>query len=367
MSVYLYNFVNILSFVFVFGLIVFVHEFGHFFMARRAGCRIEEFGFGFGPKLFSRKKGETEYAIKLFPIGGYVKIYGEEGDGNAKDPKNFASKTPLQKFSVLIAGVTMNLILAIIILTGIFIVGFKPLIPQTYRLPGIIDNQKVLIQDAEKDSPAEKAGIKGGWEVVSINEKKAGNSLVFAEIVNEKKDQNLDIILKKDSQTKEFNIKPIKDDKIYKIGVYLEDSGTIRAPFYLAPIDAVVWCFDLAKLTIVGFYQFLHQLFTSFSVSENVTGPVGIYKATGAIAYMGFDYLMQFTAIISLTLAIMNLLPIPALDGGHIFILGLEKITNKKFDEKAKNTAALVGFSLLILLMVVITWKDLLRFDIIKW
>ena len=145
MGEYLYNFINILSFIFVFGLIVFVHEFGHFFMARRAGCRIDEFGFGFGPKLFGWKKGETKYAIKLFPIGGYVKIYGEEGGEDTNNPKSFASKTPLQKFSILIAGVTMNFILAIVILTGIFIVGFKPLIPQNYNLPGIIDNQKVLI------------------------------------------------------------------------------------------------------------------------------------------------------------------------------------------------------------------------------
>ncbi|KKQ95259.1 MAG: Membrane-associated zinc metalloprotease [candidate division CPR2 bacterium GW2011_GWC1_39_9] len=367
MGEYLYNFINILSFIFVFGLIVFVHEFGHFFMARRAGCRIDEFGFGFGPKLFGWKKGETKYAIKLFPIGGYVKIYGEEGGEDTNNPKSFASKTPLQKFSILIAGVTMNFILAIVILTGIFIVGFKPLIPQNYNLPGIIDNQKVLIQGVAESSPAQKAGIEGGWEVKSVNGKKAGNSLVFAGMVNEKVGQPIDIVLQKDGQTKEFRIIPERDDKIYKIGVYLEDSGTIRAPFYLAPVDAIIWSWDLGKLTIVGFYQFFEQLFTSFSVAENVTGPVGIYKATGAIAYMGFDYLMQFTAIISLTLAIMNLLPIPALDGGHIFILGLEKITKRKLDEKAKNTAALVGFSLLILLMIIITWKDLIRFDIIKW
>ncbi|KKR18716.1 MAG: Membrane-associated zinc metalloprotease [candidate division CPR2 bacterium GW2011_GWC1_41_48] len=353
-----------LTFIFVFGILVFVHEFGHFIVAKKIGAKVEEFAFGFGPKIFSTKRGETSYSINIFPLGGYVKIYGEEDD-SANDPASFSSKSPLKKALVLTAGVLMNFVLAILILIFAFVIGFKPIIPDLEKLPGVVDNQKVIIEKLDPEAPAAKSGVETDTEIVSVDDTKINNIVTLQNKIYEKKGQPVAVVFRKNGVEFEKTLTPVKKDAMFVIGVTPREEGSIRAPWYFAPIDAVILTYNLSILTLEGFFGLLLGIIKSLTISENVTGPIGIAIIGGAVAKTGFGYLMQFIAMLSVTLGVINILPFPALDGGHLFILGYETLTKKKINPKAKQIAILVGFSLLILLMLVITWKDLLRFGII--
>lgn len=361
--------VNFLSFVFVFGIIVFVHELGHFVMAKKAGARVDEFGFGFGPKLLKFKKGETTYSVNLFPLGGFVKIFGEsegeEEETKKPDERSFNSKTPWQKTQILVAGVIMNLLLAFVILTVALAVGIQPLMPNTQNLPGVVSDQRVIIADISKDSPAKNAGIEAISQIVAINGEPVISSFEVITKVNEIKENPIVFKLKKDENSYEKTVTPKKEGDFYLVGIVLKDEGKIKSPLVWAPVGALFMSYDMIKATIQGFFGFLGQLFFDFKVSENVTGPVGIYKMTGAVSQLGFSFLMQFIAIISLTLGVINILPFPGLDGGHLMFLIMEAVSGKKISQKIKNSFALAGIALLILLMAIVTWKDLLRFDIL--
>jgi len=362
--------ITFLAFIFVFGMLIFAHELGHFFAARNRGVRVEELAFGFPPRLWSRKKGETVYAINLIPIGGYCKIYGEHGE-DGKDPRSYTSKNAVEKAFMLSAGVIANILLAIVLLTIAYAAGMRAYFPGMANHSGVINNQKVKITSVDKDSPAQKEGLLEGDIVRKVEGKEimidAEVQAYIVEKTANNPDEKVAIELERNGQTFAKEIQTFADkvkveDKevpVRRVGITLETIGNIRAPFYLAPFVAISETFKLAGQFVLGVGQFFTRLVTQLSVSENVIGPVKIVSYTGAFAKLGILPLIQFSAMLSISLAVMNLLPIPALDGGHLFILALEKALRREFSARAKAIVQMMGFTLIIGLVIIITLKDL--------
>lgn len=358
---------TILIFIIILGVLIFVHEFGHFMVAKRNGVRVEEFGFGFPPRIFSVKKGETIYSINAIPLGGFVKIYGEEGEGE-NSPRSFVTKKSWQKASILLAGVAMNIVLAI------FLFGLGHLI----GLPTAIDesdiskypNASLKIVSVSSASPAAQAGILEGDSIISL---KAADGKVFENIkkpsdfqtfVEAEKGKEITLILQRGSQEISVSLTPRENPPLGQgpTGVQLALVTNISSPWWRAPIDGFLTAIGLLWAIILVFFEIIKNIFSIGRVGVDLVGPVGIFNLTGQAQTMGFIYLMQLTALLSLNLAFINAFPFPALDGGRALFLVIEKIKGSPISQKVQNIIHSVGFAVLILLMIVITYRDILRF-----
>ncbi|NTU69593.1 RIP metalloprotease RseP [bacterium] len=357
----------IVSFLFVFGLVVFVHELGHFLAAKSSGLTVLEFGFGYPPAAFKKKVGETTYSLNWIPFGGFVKILGEEGDeGGKKNPKSFASQSKLTKSKILVAGVLMNWFLAAIIFCGLYIFGFYPLIPGASNHTGV--SNQVFIEEFSDNSPAKEAGLKVGDKLISVSNNSISSIDDLQKSVSEKVGQSVDIKVKRDNSELVVKVVPYEEEiegvKKGRVGVAI--SEIVKADNIFTAITAgFKETFRLSIMAVAGIFGFFGSLFTKLRVDDGAVGPVGMAVITNEMRKLGFAFLMQFTAVISLSLAFLNIMPIPALDGGHLFMLLIEKIRGKDISDKTKNRLVLIGFGFMILLMLVITSKDISRFDII--
>lgn len=359
--------ITLISFLLVFGFLVFVHEFGHYIVAKRAGIKIEEFAFGFFVPIYTWKKNGVKYSINLIPIGGYVKMLGEEG-GHEDNPQSFSYQSFSKKAQILSAGVIMNIFLCILILSFGYGIGMKSLIPGMWDHPGVVNTQKVKILEVNKNSPADKAGLKPNDKILEVNEEKIFLDFEFATFVADKENQTVNLLIERDGKKENIKLIPTlnEDEKRAVIGVIIETEGKIRSPWYLAPIAGFLETLRLAKLTVIGIFNFFATLFTRFSIGEEVVGPAGIFAVTGMFAKLGFFYLLQFVAILSLSLGLVNILPIPALDGGHILIFGIERLAGKKLSLEIRAFINTLGFAFLILLVILVTVKDFGRFEIFR-
>lgn len=367
--------ISIIGFIFVFSLIVFFHELGHFTAAKKTGVRVDEFAFGFPPKIWSRKKGETTYAINAIPLGGYVKLHGE-GD-ESKDPDSFASKPAPKRILILAAGVIMNLVLAWLILLGSYVIGMQPIIPDMARHENIINNLKVTVIEVEKDTPAAREGLQKGDVIKKVEDQEIVLSdemiLKLQEKIAKEENQKVKVTVDRNGQVfeKEFETYKSKvksgdkEVEVNRIGIVLEDQGKIRAPFFTAIKISTFEVWNITKLTFIGLGDLFAKLISNFTITENATGPVGMFVITGSYANQGFSSLFQLAALLSIAVGVFNILPIPGLDGGHILVTLLETISKRTFSVKIKNLIQLAGFGALILLVIIITFKDLFRFGII--
>jgi len=370
--------IEILAFIFVFGVLVFVHELGHFLAARTFGVRVEEFAFGFPPRIWGKKRGDTTYAINLIPFGGYVKMTGEEGDGKKNDPKNFQSKKGWQKVIILSAGVLMNLLLAYGLLVGFYAFGGKALLPGMGEHKFVENTQAVLVSEVVPDSPAEKAGITSGTIIKMVDGKEVFSTQEgFAAIqsVTEGKDgASVELVISKNGDIKTITVGTYPEKvesngnitEYQRIGITMEDTGKIQSKIWAAPVVAAAETFRLTKMTLTSLGDVFVESIKNLKLSDQLGGPVAIFMVTGTAAKMGMSTLLQVIIILSLTLAIINIMPFPALDGGHILFIGLEKILGREIPDKIKRTVNLIGFCLLLLLIVLISIKDLGRFGIFQ-
>jgi len=396
---------TVVAFIFVFGLLVFVHELGHFLAAKAFGVEVKTFAFGFPPRIWSKKVGETTYAINALPLGGYVSLRGEDeyelhrkiNDDLGEDatdaqyqkalsqakaqelqnPGSLLSKKPWQLVTIFISGVVMNILLAIVLLYICFLVGFQPILGNMWQHPGIVNNLSVAITEVEKNTPAETEGIKPGDVILAVD----GNryytstdvlSLIRAKNTDDGAKVRLDI--KRGDETLVKNLATYKakvavaggeEKEVSRIGIVLETKGNVRGNIFSSLGASISEVISAIKLTFIGIFDLFGQLFTKFQLSDNVSGPVGIVVATNYFASLGFIYLLQFAFVLSVSLAVFNILPIPGLDGGHIAIVLTEAVTRRKLTTKMKNTIQLVGFGSLILLMVAVSVKDFINFDIL--
>ncbi|MFH0852877.1 MAG: M50 family metallopeptidase [bacterium] len=357
-------FISIILFILILGVLVFLHEFGHFYSARKLGINVEEFGFGFPPRIYGIKKGQTIYSINWIPFGGFVRLKGEQE--HIKEPDSFSSQSAWKRLTVIISGVFMNVILAMLILSLVFALGVPSMVDDqsTIYPGGKVSKQQLQIFSVEEDSPAEQAGLKSGDVILSIRNNEI-ESLEQAQIllnVNEE----IDISYSSSGQENFLVITPIIIDEegVYKIGVSLIESGFVSYPWYQAIWLGPWYAIQLLGLIFFSIWDFFKGLLTQGTISPDVAGPVGIAVITGQVADMGFIYLLQFSAILSLSLAVMNILPIPALDGGRAMFIIIEKIRKKPISQNIEGIIHTVGFYALILLLIFISYKDFIRFNV---
>ncbi len=356
--------ITIVLFLTLLSALVLIHEWGHFFAARKAGIRVDEFGLGFPPKAFSMKKGETEYSINWVPLGGFVKIYGEDGDG-AGDPDSFGAKRLWVRMAVVCAGVAMNFLCAIVLLSF----GFWYGIPQVIQkdAPYAAREVKVTVLHIAPGSPAELAGIKIGDAIMKIRagtkEVAITDAKALQDAVAEHKGEEIVVAVSRGKEYMEKKIVPRTDalEGEGPLGVAIDTTGIVSYPWHRAPIEGVKTAFSLAWLFLSTFGAVLWSLFRHGTMIADISGPVGIGALTYQVTQLGFSYFIHFAAIISLNLAIINALPIPALDGGRFLFLLIEGIKGSPVSRRFEKIAHTAGFAVLIALMIAVTVRDVIK------
>ncbi len=380
---------TILIFVVVLGLLVFVHELGHFLVAKRSGMQVDEFGFGFPPRvlgIYRTSKGGrfllgsktptdaigTIYSINLIPLGGFVKIVGENNDA-PDNPNSFGKKSFWMRLCTLLAGVVMNAVLAWVLISIGLAVGIPTVIDEqnvtTLPQGATLSAPALTILDVRQQSPASKAGILVGDKILAIDTTRVDSKPVEEQIVSvqnyikERKGQSFEFIISRSGETQTLmvasNANPAPGEG--PTGVSLGMVGKLRYPWYKAPLTGL-------RVAAEQLYAVAGGLATLVSggVSLNqVGGPVKIAQLTGEASRLGIIYLLQFAAFLSLNLAVLNSLPIPALDGGRVLFLIIEKIRRKPNNPSIEQAVNAVGFLALLLLMLIVTINDFHGFSAI--
>ena len=353
-------------FIIVLGVLVFIHEFGHFIFAKRAGMKVEEFGFGFPPRIWGIRKGETLYSVNAIPFGGFVKILGEGGE-EANNPRSFSSKPTGLRLKVIIAGVTMNFFLAVVLLMVTNFFGLRiGLIDD--KTATIAKDKQVQIIEVSKDSPADKADIKLLDEVTGFKLNGFFKAVSSAEdvqaFINENAGKTLIVVVQRNREILEKEIVPRVNPPAGQgaLGVSLALTGVVSYPWYEAVWRGVYDAVILTMNTVMGYFVLFKTLLVKGKLIADVSGPVGIATLTGQAARMGINYLMQFTAMISINLAVLNIIPFPALDGGRALLIIVEKLKGSPMNKKAEQLVNAIGFAFLVALMVYVTTKDIIRF-----
>jgi len=347
---------SIIIFVVFLIILILVHELGHFLIAKLNGVQVKEFAFGFPPTIYSFTRKGTKYSFNLIPLGGYVSLLGEEED--VKTPGSYYSLKVWQKISIVVTGVMMNFLLAIIILTIGFMIGMTPLVSDPATLGGQKTSQ-VMVAQVVLDSPAAKIGIESGN---ILNGFSSPSDLQQFTKENAGKLVNLDI-QKNGSQ----EIKPVQlGTNDAPLGVAVVSITKVKQSFPRALVTATVEVGRSIKTVVFVLGGMIKSVFTTGSAGEagaGVVGPIGIFNFTSEALKIGWIYIFQLLAILSINLGIINILPFPALDGGKILFLALEGIFRKKVvRQEIENLIHTIGFVLLIILLLAITFRDILRF-----
>lgn len=355
--------VSLIVFFAVLAVLVLVHEFGHFITAKKKGIRVDEFGFGFPPRLFGIKKGDTFYSFNLLPLGGFVKIFGED-NGPSSDPKSFSSKSISERAGVIAAGVFFNILLAVFLFALISWLGM-PVDAENPPFPGKIKDANITIIDVLPHSAAEAVELKIGDKILSLAandgqvirpvkisdvrefSQNYRGSEIFIEILRRNEPMSFNIILPEQE----------KDGAI--LGITMVKIGIFQAPWYFAPLAGIELTAATAARTMAGLGILLGMVFSGDSVAGLVSGPVGIFGIVSGSIDFGPVFLLSLIAALSVNLAIINLVPFPALDGGRLLFLVIEAFRGRPISQKIGGLAHAAGFAILIILMVVITYYDL--------
>ena len=352
---------TIIAFIIILGVLVLIHELGHFLAAKKSGVKVEEFALGFPPRLWSKKIGETEYSINAIPIGGYVRMEGELEEHPS--PRAFENQGRFKRFVISIAGVVMNLLLAWAILTIGFAIGMAPIVSPPKALPGKILSSKIMIVQVDEDSPAKELGLIPGDVVTSATangEKFEIKDLSdLSKFTKSHKGELAEFEYIHEGETISNSI-TLSENEDAPLGVISVEQGVVRVPWYRAPDVALRETVKIFQLTAEFFQSFFAKLFSTGKVQDGVGGPVAIYAYTGTMVKAGFMAVLQFVAILSVNFALVNILPFPALDGGRIIFILSEVITGRKLiKQKVEHIIHLAGFAFLILLIIAVTYNDI--------
>ena len=361
--------ISIIAFILVIGILVFVHELGHFIVAKLSGMRVDEFSLGFPPRLFTWKKGETLYALNWIPLGGYVKIHGETEDGKDDDPRSFNNTVIWKRILTLIAGVAMNVVFAFVVLTLAYSVGFVSGTQDLTVVPGAsITNSQVVVTGILNDSPAAKAGLQPNDLILSLTDSFGTTTVVHttAELqkytASHQAADQLAVNVKYDRAGQTSTKAVTLNQTGPGLGVYIDAYNTVKVPVWRAPGVAAHEISGIAGLTWNALGEFGKKLVTKAQLDSTVSGPVGIYTATSQAAHEGFDQILYLTVVLSVNLALLNVLPIPPLDGGKLFFLILELLFRKRVvRQEVENAITLVGIVLVGGLVIIISVRDVLH------
>ena len=324
--------------VLMFCVLIFIHELGHFIAAKKCGVKVNQFALGMGPAIFKKQKGETEYSLRIFPIGGFCAMEGE--DTESEDSRAYNNKKPWQKALIAFAGPAMNVVLALVLMCIImFVMGTA-----STKIDSFVDG-----------SPAQAAGMKAGDEIVKINDVKISEwNDVGEALEGAKTGDKVSIVYKRDGKENTINTELMESEGRAMIGI----TPKLERHVGNALVSGAKTTFNMTT----QMYTVIKQLFTGEVSTKELSGPVGIVYMVNQSASMGLFYFFYLMAVISLNLAIVNLLPLPALDGGRIVLIGIKKITGKAISDKTEGMINTVGLVLLLTLMVYVTWNDIIKF-----
>jgi len=342
--------ITIVAFIFVFSVLVFFHEFGHFISAKISGVKVYRFAFGMGPKIFGFTKNETEYLVCLIPIGGYVKMAGEIGQEDADtttevpEDQRFDKKSLGIRALIVALGPFMNIFISVVLFSLIFLVEGIPVV--TNSIASVIEG-----------GPADQAGFLPGDKIIAINSAKINDQQEIAEIISKNVDKTLKITVDRKGENIDLYVVPKYEEDYQKgmIGIEFEvTKGKIN--IFSAFREGL---FTTGKVIGLIFSSTTEMI--SGKVPLEIAGPLGIAQMTGEVAKLGFLNLLSFTAILSIFIGLFNLLPIPALDGGHILLLVIEKLRGKSLEAERINLIYLIGISIIMFIFIFATYKDISR------
>ncbi|TAJ16077.1 hypothetical protein EPO56_00040 [Patescibacteria group bacterium] len=343
------------------------HEAGHFIVAKLSGMKVPEFGLGFPPKIWGKKIGDTEYTINALPFGGFVKIFGED-DAGVSDPRAFAKRPKILQVATLAAGPFANLVLAFMFATVAFMVGVPTVIDTEYE-KSVVRDAKVLLVEILPGSPAQTAGLKAGDEIVSVTsdgtEQLIKNPLDVSDaILNTEGEIVISFIRNKEVQSTtvlpQAGIDPEHPEK-RAIGIGPALVGTLSLPIHEAFVKGMTDTVVKTQAIFSGLMSLIGSAFTLTADVSNIAGPVGIVSLVGDASGFGLGSVLLFTALISINLALVNLLPFPALDGGRLALLFIETVIRRPIPPKFSDALNIGGFVLLILIMLAVTAHDVVR------
>lgn len=381
---------TIVLFILVLSLVVLVHEAGHFLVAKKSGMKVYEFGWGFPPRAIgwyrdpktkkivrvwggnkqnlaevsggsdtAEEFPATVYSINWLPLGGFVKIKGE--NGNDQSPDSFGSKSFWRRLSTIVAGVAMNVVLAAVLLGVGFMIGL-PTDMDGFNDPKaiVVEAPAVMIQQISPDSAAAKAGLVVGDKIVTFNGQPVTSADQIISLTKTNGTQPITAgVQGKGKALREVTVTPTVVEGSPRLGVMLANAGVVRYPWYIAIYKgAIAAWFGLINI-FIAFYLLIKNLILGNGLLFAVSGPVGVAAAVGESARLGFNYIINTTAMISLSLAAINILPIPALDGGRAFFIIIEKIIGRKLPAKYEQAIHAIGFVALLALIAVVTWRDI--------
>jgi regulator of sigma E protease len=377
--------------IILFILLIVLHEYGHFLVAKRNGVDVEEFGIGFPPKIWGKKLGkgifEGYYTINLLPLGGFVKLKGESGDD--LDKGSFKIASGKAKLKIMLAGVAMNLVAAFVILTIVALFGMPKLINNQFTVASDskVSKSESLINYIDVGSPAQKSGLKISDNLKSLNGTKINSQDELRQLTKANAGKSVDITYIRAGKTFSTKAQLLSTQQVSEsqntnnpkgyLGVETTDYTLVKST-WSAPIVAIGLSLQIIKLTIVGLGSTLAHLGSSIGLfvighgtqaksqasqaSQNVTGPIGVYALLSRGSVLGYQFILFIVGLLSLTLAIMNALPIPALDGGRAFLLVLFRLIKKPLLPKTEDKIHGTGFAILMILFVVIAIVDIKRF-----
>ena len=344
---------DLLRFLLLLSVLIFVHEGGHFLVAKLSGVRVEEFGFGIPPRVWGKKFKDTIYSLNLLPIGGFVRLKGEEG-GEALgfgSADSFAVKSKFKRTFIIAAGALGNFVLAWLIFSLLWSLGM------------LVPAGKVLVNEVSTGSPAQAAGIEPGDFILSFNGEKTETAGELIELTRASLGSRVLLEVESDEIAREatLTVRAVPPEGEGPIGFAIATAAVEeKVPFWKAPAVGLLDTFETVGLMLKGLTQTVVGLFRGEELQ--VGGPVAIYALTGTVADGGFKPFINFMAILSLNLVVVNLLPIPALDGGRILFIAIEAIRGKRLSPKTEHLVNSVGFAFLILLIVLLSIKDIRTF-----
>ncbi|MFH1890362.1 MAG: RIP metalloprotease RseP [Candidatus Kuenenbacteria bacterium] len=381
-------FITIVTFILVLGVLILAHELGHFSAARIFKVKAEEFGFGYPPRIFgfvksnitgrwkrvgrkenAEKFKNTVWSLNWLPLGGFVKIKGEDGD-NKQDENSFGSKPVWQRFIMLFAGVFMNFVLCFVLLSAGFMAGIPTMVDDVSDSAMELKNEKVIIMSVAENSPASNIGMQIGDQIFKIDGQQIFSIKEVQEKVNPKNGVDMEIVVHRRGEESIYNIVPAilqEGGEKAQIGVGLVKTAVVSYPWYKAIYKGAENTAGLTVAITKAFGNIIADIFRGNGVQADVAGPVGIAVLTGQVVKLGWIYVLQFMALLSINLAIINILPIPALDGGRILFLIIEKIKGGPVRQKVEGAIHQVGFILLLLLMALVIFKDFRTYGSSMW
>jgi len=331
--------------------LILLHEAGHFIAAKRAGLLVEEFGFGFPPRLAHKKIGETVYSLNWLPFGGFVRVHGEKTSDFEGTPEKrpllkeraFVYQSLWTRFIIVGAGVAVNFLLGWFLLSLTFFIGTP---------------QSIVVTELAENTPAAEAGILEGDTLLYF-----ADSAEFVAFINQQRGQEVILDFQRDGEVRSVSVTPRFDPPIGEgaLGLAVSDFGFEGVSFVKSIWDGLVFAVTTTGEIFVALFLLVANLFQSGRIAEEVIGPIGILSFAGELGQAGYVYLIQLIALISLNLAVLNILPIPALDGGRILFLIIEKIKGAPIAPKKELAANAISFVVLFMLMIVITVRDVIR------